>query len=283
MLDQAAELRNLVLQVSRGGGGSSLRGPRMVVFTGGKGGVGATTLAVNTSVALVNQGLRVVLVDVDMVRADVAALCNLPERGNVGDILSARRDIHEVLERGPGGIQIVPGVWAPDHEIPFTERSQKRLLKQIESLGRHVDIVLVDAGSGSSDTVRHFWLAADEVAIVTTSDSVAIMDSYATIKTIVGGGADPRMIHLIVNNADLPEATGVFQRISQSCRRFLARETGFLGCVPRDDGVIAAAQLAEPLVLAAPESATARAYQSIAAALVSAGVTARSTSTPAIA
>ena len=282
MFDQAAELRNLVLQVSKGGG-PSLPGPRIVAFSGGKGGVGATTVAVNTSVALVNHGLRVVLVDVDMEKADIAALCNLPERGHVGDILSARRDIHEVLERGPGGIQIVPGVWAPEHEIPFTERSQQRLLKQIQSLGRHADIVLVDTGNGSSETTRRVWMAADEVTVVTTPDSVSVMDSYATIKKIVGVGADPAMIHVVVNNADVREATEVFRRIRQSCRRFLGKETGFLGCVPRDDGVVAAAQLGEPLVLAAPEEETAKAYQNIAAALVTAGAAARSSSATAIA
>ncbi len=73
-----------------------------------------------------------------------------------------------------------------------------------------------------------------------------------------GVGADPAMIHVVVNNADVREATEVFRRIRQSCRRFLGKETGFLGCVPRDDGVVAAAQLGEPLVLTAPEEATAK-------------------------
>jgi flagellar biosynthesis protein FlhG len=255
----------------------------LVAFSGGKGGVGATTVALNASVSLVNHGLRVVLIDVDMEKADVAALCNLPERGHVGDILSARRDIHEVLEPGPGGIQIVPGVWAPENEIPFTERSQQRLLKQIHSLGRHADIVLVDTGNGSSETARHLWTAATEVAVVTTPDSVSVMDSYATIKRIIGIGAHPAMIHVVVNHADQQEAIEVFQRIHKSCLRFLGKETGFLGSVPRDDGVLAAAQLAEPLVLAAPESETAKAYQNIAAALVSAGAAARTSTAPAIA
>ncbi len=145
-------------------------------------------MAVNISVALVDHGLRVVLVDADLYRADIAALCNLPERGHVGDILRARRDIHEVLERGPGGIQIVPGVWAPEHEIPFSQRSQQRLLRQIQSLGRHADIVLVDIGNGSSETTRRVWMAADEVTVVTTPDSVSVMDATRRSRKCVGRG-----------------------------------------------------------------------------------------------
>ncbi|MFW6170762.1 MAG: MinD/ParA family ATP-binding protein, partial [Planctomycetota bacterium] len=98
MLDQAAELRNLVSQTARDTSQRAGFVPRLVVFSGGKGGVGVSTLAINIAVALVDQGLRVVLVDADLYRADIAPLCNLPERGHVGDILSARRDIHEVLE-----------------------------------------------------------------------------------------------------------------------------------------------------------------------------------------
>ena len=186
MVDQAAELRNLVSQASRDTHVSCGPRPRLVVFSGGKGGVGVTTLAINVAISLVDQGLRVVLVDADLYRADVATLCQLPERGHVGDILSARRDIHEVLERGPGGILVVPGVWAPDHEIPFSQHAQHRLVRQIQSLGRHADVVLIDVGSASAEAVQRFWFGADEVVLVTTPDSVSVMDCYATAQGGVG-------------------------------------------------------------------------------------------------
>ena len=113
MVDQATELRKLVSQADRDPADEAGRVPRLLVLSGGKGGVGVTTLAVNLSVALSRRGNRVVLVDADLYRADVATLCGLEERGNVADVLSARRDIHEVLQRGPAGIQVVPGLWAP--------------------------------------------------------------------------------------------------------------------------------------------------------------------------
>ncbi len=235
MLDQAAELRNLVTQAARDQARKIGTSPRFVVFSGGKGGVGVSTLAIHISIALVDQGLRVVLVDADLYRADIAPLCHLPERGHVGDILAARRDIHEVLERGPGGILVVPGVWAPDHEIPFSQHAQHRLVKQIQSLGRHADMVLMDVGSASAEAVHRFWLAADEVVLVTTPDHVSVMDCYATIKTALQGGAAPEAVRLIVNKAtNRAEADDVFRRIEQSVRRFLQRNVASLGSVPYD-------------------------------------------------
>jgi flagellar biosynthesis protein FlhG len=269
MFDQASELRNLVLRAARDAAPAAGPRPRIVVFSGGKGGVGVTTLAINIAVTMVGHGMRVVLVDADLYRADVAPLCRLPERGDVGDILTARRDIHEVLERGPGGILVVPGVWAPEHEIPFSRHAQHRLIRQIRALGRHADVVVIDLGNATADKVHWFWLGADEVVLVTTPEPVAVMDGYATVKTAVGSGVSPETLSLVVNQASGPEeGVVVHRRLDQSVRRFLGRSIAPLGCVVDDPSVKHAARQSVPVVLAAPESPASRAIEAIAAALV---------------
>jgi flagellar biosynthesis protein FlhG len=268
MVDQAAELRNLVSQATRDAYQPAGPRPRLIVFTGGKGGVGVTTLAVNVAISLADQGLRVVLVDADLYRADVAAMCRLPERGHVGDILSARRDIHEVLERGPGGVLIVPGVWAPDHEIPFSQHAQLRLVRQIQSLGRHADLVLIDVGSASVDVVQRFWHGGDEVVLVTTPDAVSVMDCYATLKGALAGGAAPETVRLIVNKAQSPaQAADVHRRIDQSARRFLQRAIGSLGNVPLDPAAAHGAHSTQPVILEAPACAASKSLAAIAVTL----------------
>lgn len=226
-------------------------------------------MAINVAIALVDQGLRVVLIDADLYRADIAALCDLPERGHVGDILSARRDIHEVLERGPGGILVVPGVWAPDHEIPFSQHAQLRFVKQIQSLGRHVDMVLMDVGSAAADAVHRFWCAADEVAMVTTPDSVSVMDCYATFKSAHAAKAAPSLVRLIVNKSTSEsEALDVHRRIEQSAQRFLGRSIPFAGTVPHDERIADAMQKKTPAVLTATGGPVAKSLHALAAALV---------------
>ena len=271
MFDQAAELRNLVTRAARDNTRSGGTRPRLVVFTGGKGGVGVSTLAIHIAMALVDQGLRVVLVDADLYRADIAPLCNLPERGHVGDILTARRDIHEVLERGPGGILVVPGVWAPDYEIPFSQHAQHRLVKQIQSLGRHADMVLIDVGSASADAVHRFWLAADEIVLVTTPDNVSVMDCYATMKTALGSGAAPQAVRLIVNKAaSQSEARDVFQRIEQSTRRFLQRQITWLGQLPDDPQAIQTSIDITATTASATAAPATKALQAMAGVLIAA-------------
>ncbi len=269
MLDQAAKLRNLVSRTAQNKPFAAAPRPRLIVFSGGKGGVGVSTLAINVAISLVDQGIRVVLVDADLYRADIASLCDLPERGHVGDILSARRDIHEVLERGPGGILVVPGVWAPDHEIPFSQHAQHRFVRQIQSLGRHTDMVLMDVGSASAETMHRFWCAADEVVLVTTPDAVSVMDCYATVKSALGSGAAPDVLRLVVNQTtSSTEAEGVHRRIEQSAQRFLGRQISLLGSVPHDPCVVQAMNAKTPAVLTAPTSPIADSLHALAAALM---------------
>ena len=144
MRDQAAELRQLVLRSIQQDATGDGAAPRLLLVAGGKGGVGTTTLAVNVSVAMALNGSRVVLADADLYRADVAPLCGLTEQGSVADVLTARRDIHEVIQPGPAGVQVVPGLWAPGGTTELSEVRQHRLLQQLRSLRRHADVVIVD-------------------------------------------------------------------------------------------------------------------------------------------
>jgi flagellar biosynthesis protein FlhG len=269
MVDQAAELRRLVVRTVRETTTDAGPSPRLLVLSGGKGGVGVTTLAVNLAVALSGQDARVVLVDADLYRADIATLCGIDERGNVADVLAARRDIQEVLHRGPCGIQVIPGLWAPGHPADYSEAAQQRLLRHLGTLRRCADLIVLDAGNGGNEVVRRFWKAADEVLLVTTPDSVSVMDSYATIKRLAGAEENPT-IRLVVNKAaDRRVADDVHRRINVSCQRFLGFQIDRLGSLPLDENVELAAGATTPFTVNAPESIAAQAVDQMAAQLVS--------------
>ncbi|MGC3971163.1 MAG: P-loop NTPase [Pirellulales bacterium] len=191
MPDQANDLRRLVLQHGRNALNDSPP-PKLVVVAGGKGGVGTTTLAVNLSVALARQGRRTVLVDADFAGPDCAALCRLDERYGGADVLAGRRTVHEVLQLGPGGVQVLPSARGSSEAGDCTPQAQDRLLTQLESLGPHADVIVIDAGSGSGRAMKRFWDAADLVLLVSHPDTVAVMDAYAAIKLICQDGTPAR-------------------------------------------------------------------------------------------
>lgn len=257
MHDQADELRQLVRE--RAGAG---RGPAvpLVVVSGGKGGVGTTTIATNLAIALARHGRRTVLVEADLDHGGNAHLGQNPERGSLVDVLAGRRTVHDALEHGPAGIQVLSGAWAGGESSDCSDAAQQRLVGELQNLAPHAEVVVVDAGSSRNQFVRRFWQAANVVLVVTTTDSASIMECYAAIKVLATpDGAPP--IHTLVNRApSAAVARDVQSRIGEACRRFLAVQAIAGGYVePCDSG-----GAGEPAFIYPARSAPARALDRVA-------------------
>jgi flagellar biosynthesis protein FlhG len=270
--DQANDLRNLVLRTARGIGASDAPPPKLVVVTGGKGGVGTTTVAVNLAASLAGDGQRVVLVDADFAGPNVAEQCGLDDAYGAADVLAGRRTVHEVLLRGPMGIQVLPTHRGSVEPGDCSPQAQERLLTQLHGLGAHADYVLVDAGSGSSRVMRRFWEAADGVLLVVQSDSASVMDAYALVKLVCNENPPPAPIAAIVNGAEA-EAADVLERLNRACRRFLGFTITAAGHVPHDAGVAQASVAGKPLLLHSPQNPLVAAYERLAAEMTSLVVT----------
>jgi flagellar biosynthesis protein FlhG len=266
MPDQAFHLRALVRAAAQADAGSAFPPPRKVVVCGGKGGAGATTIAVNLAIALARLGSRVVLVDADMNHADIAAHCQLETRDTIADVLSARRTVHEVLTRGPAGIQIVAGAWSATNVPDCSPAAQDRLLTEVDRLGRHADLVVLDVGGGLNHVVHRFWQAADVVLLVTTPDRVAIMDAYAAIKVL--GDRRDIAIHVLTNRADAKTAAQVHARINGACERFLNCSVLSAGNLSDDPAVADAVATGRPIALDGCQHQAAREIEAIAERLL---------------
>jgi flagellar biosynthesis protein FlhG len=270
MSDQAAQLRRLMLHAGRTPGPDDIPAPRTIVVSGGKEALGTTTVAVNLAIALAAHGLRVVLIDANLYRADVATHCGLRETPGIGEVLAGRKSIHEVLHRGPAGIQVVVGTRTAEVRNSCSERALQRMLRQVEGLGRHADFVLIDAGNGASEPTIRFWQAADEVLLVTSPDAVAVMDTYATVKTLLGRSTTRKPLRLVVNQAaDVAQAADVHRRIDQSCLRFLGVSLGLAGWLPDTPKSPASSRQGQPMIVAQPESAWTAAVEQLADRLLS--------------
>jgi flagellar biosynthesis protein FlhG len=239
MIDQAAELRRLVLRSGNPGAGWPAL-PRTIVVSGGRAGVGATTVAVHLAAALAGEALRVVLIDADLHSAelhsaDAAARCGMPAGLSIGDVLAGRKSIHEALLRGPAGMQILAGNASAEVRAIATPRVADRLLRQVRSLVPHADWLVVDAGHEAGDISARLWKAAEQVLLVTSPDAAAVMDTYALVKTLLKEQPPALPLALVVNQAaDAAIAADVCRRIDQSCRRFLGLSVRLAGWIPLD-------------------------------------------------
>ena len=219
MLDQADQLRQLVRETVQTN--TELRpGLPLIAVSGGKGGVGTSTIAVELAQQLVRLGKKVVLVDANPRQPDLANLLNITCRESLADVLAGARSAREVLTNLSDSLAVLPGRWAavaPD----MSPSAVNRLLSELRGLENDADLVLVDCGSGMNPWAQQFWLAADQVLLLTTPEPTAVMDSYAAVKLSPWQKLADRL-HLVVNQAESPEqAAQIMSRVADTCHRFL--------------------------------------------------------------
>jgi flagellar biosynthesis protein FlhG len=267
--DQAHQLRQMVTSQDMTpleDGRDDVGGPhaKLLVVTGGKCGVGTTTIAVNVAAAMARRGTRVVLVDLDWNRNDVANMCGLEPQMGLADVIEGTRPITEALQLAPAGLRVLGGANKVGASHAFRQESLERLIATLRSLGRSADCIIADAGCGATQLARTFWRAADAVLLVTTPDAVALMDSYATAKALLDPRRRPRL-QVVVNQAvhEL-QAQEVYQRLSQSCGRFLGQRTDWAGFVPLDPALAALSAPTRPAIMQSPTLPSSRALDRVA-------------------
>jgi flagellar biosynthesis protein FlhG len=250
MKDQADDLRQLVRQDPAEHASPPSQTPALVAVTGGKGGVGTTTLALNLAAALSRQGRPTILVDGDFGGPGAGLLCPRGDGPTVADVLAARCGLADALRPGPAGARILPNAWPA---ADCSSSAQERLIADLRGLGREADFVILDAGSGLGGVVRRFWLAADLVLLVATPEPASVMGAYAAVKVLLADSARVP-IHTLVNLApDAPSASEVHGRLARACQRFLGLEIRAAGYVPADPEVIEAGRRGRSFLVDSPQ------------------------------
>jgi len=261
MSDQANRLRELV-QGASPPECDAAPGPPMIVIAGGKGGVGATTVALNLSAALADRDHRVVVVDAARQHGDLAQVAGVGpiSGGTVADVLAGKCSALDALAPGPAGTLLLANRWAPKSSPNHSRHAQHRLFAELCTLGDVADLLVVDVGSGLNAWTRRFWLRSRLVVLVTTTDDVAVTDTYAAIKLamseleLVAGN-----IRVLANQCErAATADDVAHRISQACKRFLGQRVPSLPALPSHAVFDAAGTLQIPRVWDSPTAPFAR-------------------------
>src|SRR5436305_14525030 len=79
-----------------------------LVVSGGRPGVGATTIALQLATTLAREAQRTVLIDADPFAADIASRCEQSAALGIDAVVAGRKTIHDVIQRGTAGKQLTP-------------------------------------------------------------------------------------------------------------------------------------------------------------------------------
>lgn len=267
MSDQATDLRRLI---EAGDNSPATSGTaRILTVSGGKPGVGSSTIAVNTAVALADHGCKVVLVDADLIDADVSHLCGIVPQPGVTQLLTKDQAVEQLLQDGPSGVRVLSGTTVDDPAPTLLGSEESKFVERLRDLSSKCDYLVIDTGNGVRSLTRCLWRIASDVLIVTTPDSIALMDAYAAIKTMadsrrfITGELGHSRLRVVVNQASLKSSVEVYERLQTACNRFLGQTVELLGAIPSDTLLAVSAQSGKPAVVHSPTATAAQAIRKI--------------------
>jgi flagellar biosynthesis protein FlhG len=264
MNDQAKGLGTMVQD-------NQVRLPLPFVFlTGGKGGVGKSSLTLNLGIALSRVGLRVLIVDLDLGLANLNVLAKVNPAHNLEDFLEGNVALSDCVAEISGGVSLLSGS-SGTGEMGRPDRARRtKLFDGLTSLKHDFDVILGDSSAGIGPDVLAFAAAADFVLAVGTPEPASITDIYGTLKAIdhwaAEHGVEVPTPSIVMNRVSgSAEAESLSLRLAKVSKRFLSRNPRLVGWIPESRTVRIAALTQRPFVLSEPRSLSSQCVSRLAA------------------
>jgi pilus assembly protein CpaE len=237
------------------------RGGNVVLFVHGKGGVGCTTLAVNSAVALAATTIyRVTLLDLNLEFGNAPMLMNLTSPHTLADLAeNAHEQLDEAtfatyLETDRSGVRVLAGCDVPERAELVTVPAVQQA---IDHLQKQSDYVVIDAPASFTQQVLAALDVADAAVIVTSAHLPSLKATKQALEVLDKLSYPKERTVLVVNRTS---AAGVEM---DHVARFFNRKPDIV--VSYTEACDDAADRGRPLTVLHPDSAASKAIRDLAA------------------
>lgn len=237
---------------------------QVIAVTGGKGGVGKTTVAINLATALSSTGKRVLLLDGDLGLANVDVLLGLTPRHTLAQVLDGSCTLEQVIVEAPQGFHVVPAASGVAELANLSATEHLNIVQAFSSLAARLDVLIVDTAAGIAHSVLQFSQAAQQVLVVVCDEPASITDAYALIK-VLSRNHGVREFRVLSNMCGKGgEGEQLFKKLQRVTNRFLDVVLDYVGEVPEDPYLKRAIREQRPVTDAYPASPAAQAFKKLA-------------------
>jgi pilus assembly protein CpaE len=155
----------------------------IVTLSGGKGGIGTTTIAIQLALAAARMGRVVCLVDLDLQMGDIPGYLDLKHRRSIVDLVEAADNISasmlsEALYVHPEGPHVLLAPQDGERGEEVTESSARKILGALSS---RYELVIVDCGSHMTDASAMAVELATTAVVTVTPDLPALRGAQRLI------------------------------------------------------------------------------------------------------
>ena len=246
---------------------------RVIAVSSGKGGVGKSTVAVNLACALAAQGLRVGLLDADIYGPNAPTMLGVADRtpevrgsGNAQVLTPIESCGLAMVSMGLLIEENQPVIWRG----PMLNGIIRQFLYQVDWGERDVLVVDLPPGTGDAQLSLAQAVPMAGVLIVTTPQRVSLQDARRGLAMFLQMGVP--VLGVVENMSafvppDAPEKR--YELFGHGGGALLAAEAEvpLLAQLPMELAVVEGGDGGVPVVVAAPQSLTARAFADLAARL----------------
>jgi flagellar biosynthesis protein FlhG len=242
----------------------ALKPVQTVAVTGGKGGVGKTSVAVNLATAVAQSGRRAMLLDGDLGLANVDVLLGLSPRYTLAHVLNGERTLEEIIVDAPQGFKVVPAASGVANLANLGVAENIGLVRAFSNIGAQLDMLIVDTAAGLSHSVLQFSQAAQNVLVVLCDEPASMTDAYALVKVLSRNHGVSRF-RVLANMTRVPgEGVTLFDKFERVTSRFLDVTLEFVGEIPDDSYMRKAIREQRPVTESYPSSPSGRAFKNLA-------------------
>ncbi|HEA54183.1 hypothetical protein LCGC14_0511500 [marine sediment metagenome] len=234
--------------------------PRTIAVTGGKGGVGKTSVALNLALTLARHKKRVLLLDGDTDLANVSIMLGLYPERTLANVVAGECRLEDILLEADYGLHIIPGASGVQECMDMEPGASFRVLHALSKLESRYDYIITDTAAGLQPVSLHMIAAAELACVVVTPDPASLTDAFSLIKVLKRRGYR-RTPSVLINMAQgASQARSVFQRLDSAARRHLQCPLHYMGGIWRDETLRQSVLNQRPVALLPPSDPSCRQF-----------------------